>query len=205
MVELAFRRELFHFGPDGSLARGMGDGDARHVGVPAACAQRTAADCGRYVISGGTITLNWGDGTQEALAFDPAHRAPGEGLPLVGLKIGRTILYPVAPLPDGTVLSGVHAFSGETSMSPLPEGLPLYFIFTADGRAVQSTNRELIREPVGAAVFSADETGRYAVSGGRLVLSFANGRTASVPIFRNPRSDGDLVIAGQTYRLFPMD
>lgn len=146
---------------------------------------------GTYAVSGGTLTIRWGDGSEQTGAIKP----DGHG----GFDFGAAPHAPVKPLPagaslDGTFYGGASIAGASTSVTYTFSGGNQYKTDAA-GVVVTSTSASDV-----TAGSSSEDTGTYAISGSRVTFTGAAGSRQTslyyIPTSADAGKSPDMILLG---------
>lgn len=184
MMRMDLASSLYVFWPDGYFH----DGTPPHGMTPpdpAYLREPTATGYGTYRVEGGELRLAYANGETETLTID------GEGL-----SDGRTTMYPVKPLPDGSRIEGTISssyatgFGGPGMMSQGGFSSSSYTTFYTDGSfdgkstssAFGSFGDGLGGTTAGYSTGSQDgHAGRYEIKDGLIFRQAPDGSAAAEP------------------------
>jgi hypothetical protein len=177
--------EYLVFFPDGNVIRTLPWEGLEHFDF-AATVKSSREYCGRYTVSGGRVTMHWGDNSIETAARATDH-----------LEISGDSYFPVSSA-DGLTLNGVYRREGQD--------LARYGIrFTPDGRFAENGMLPLVAYSLTSEknISQAPGAGTYRIGKNTLTLSYADGRRIALSFFVWPAESGSMptAIHVDTYRL----
>ena len=183
MMRMDMRSSLFVFWPEGYFHDGTPPGGMTPPD-PATLREPTIAEYGTYRVTGNEVRLAYANGETDTLTMEDS-----------GLNGGRTTLYPVKPLPDGSMIEGTisssyaSGFGGVGAMSTGGASTSSYTTFYKDGTydgEISSSSFGSFGDGMGgttggyAAGSEDGHAGRYAIKDG-LITRRANDGTETDP------------------------
>lgn len=145
---------------------------------------------GKYTVSGKTLTITWGDGSQQTGEMKPDKSG--------GFDFGSAPHAPVKPLPDSARLEGT--FTGGASIA----GASASVSYSFDGKGGYKTNSAgvVVTSTSASSVTagnSSDDAGTYTVSGSRIQFKGSAG-SREISLYYIPTSSGavspDMLLLG---------
>ena len=177
--------EYLVFFPDGNAIRNLPFEGLEHFDF-AAAVKTSREYCGRYRLNGDTVTITWGDRSEETGLRSAS-----------GLKIRGDSYFPVSKS-DGLTLDGIYRREGAD--------LARYGIrFTTAGRFEENGMLPLIAYALTTdkQINQAPGSGTYRIGNNTLTLQYADGRTIALSFFVWPAEPGPRpqAIHVETFRL----